>query len=872
MEAGHAKEGDTSSPPRQRFYIELKPGETTIVSWKKLLKDAAANKANPSHSNNQTAAAAASTSAFVMEPASGETAQQEALFALGMDLCIRNCTNHISVALRCNAYHMPLLEKNPMIGKCDISLRGGCSMYRILKEVMGWSEDILGYYAEWNVQASVRSLPSGETCHLLEMSKMPISKEGQLTKPIPKNAPSSSRLGSVIEKTEQLYVVCKVPCTSSLYFVDNVTKIDEANQSSDEEELDGAPDEDQYDTKDSFIDDTELVGNMVIMKMIIVMDECFEVDESTTKHNGFIVNKGKLEHMNRPISSSHFQPKKRKNNMQKAREEKDGDHVRDKHAKLGQGRMNVATGNIPMNEPFPTNTQNLAVNGEHHHDGKLHSLMYPIFSDKKVAGTDIRSEYSSYPGITNRDDSISNTGQNDTEKQMNGVLQPGNLGRIVKDTSELSRVAYQKYQENNAPGQSAPQSKRLASETSNASSPKVSHRNKKGRHELPDLNLPHYPVQAEKKTATMHPKDVSSLQPKGSMVERAIRDLEKVVAESRPRNTDAQDADTLSMSIKRILPFEVKQKLAKVARLAQSSQGKISEELISHLMTILGHLIQLRTLKKNLREMVEMGLTAKQEKADRFQKIKKEVMEMIELQLFKQRDKAVVDFQKAIIHGEKGAINRKYVMDDKMEDKICDLYDLFVQGMYEDKGLQIRKLYAEVAELWPNGAMDNHGIKIAICRAKERRRIFYNNEKARTCFFFLFFTVVQVFSLRAAALCQVQGKARIEKLSRQWKGNNVGGEATSNARAKCEQGGVSASAAIAQYLSGPARPIPSFLKSRSDDPPKQEKLEKMTFPMLKEHMKQQKREFDRGLKKSSPKVDRKSHMSHMQDVGLQDGL
>ncbi|KAH8507664.1 hypothetical protein H0E87_010003 [Populus deltoides] len=694
MEAGHAKEGDTSSPPRQRFYIELKPGETTIVSWKKLLKDATANKANPSHSNNLTSAAGASTSAFVMEPASVETAQQEAQFALG-----------------------------------------------------------------------------------------------QLTKPIPKNAPSSSRLGSVIEKIEQLYV---------------------GNQSSDEEELDGAPDEDHYDTKDSFIDDTEL-------------DEYFEVDESTTKHNGFFVNKGKLEHMNRPISSSHFQPKKRKNNMQKAREEKDGDRYRDKHAKLGQGRINVATGNIPMDEPFPTNTQNLAVNGEHHHDGKLHSLMHPIFSDKKVAGTDIRSEYSSYPGITNRDDSISNTGQNDTEKQMNGVLHPGNLGRIVKDTSE-----------NNAPGQYAPQSKRLASETSNASSPKVPHRNKKGRHELPDLNLPHYPVQAEKKTATMHPKDVSSLQPKGSMVERAIRDLEKVVAESRLRNTDAQDADTSSMSIKRRLPFEVKQKLAKVARLAQSSQGKISEELISHLMTILGHLIQLRTLKKNLREMVEMGLTAKQEKADRFQKIKKEVMEMIEL-------------QKAIIHGEKGAINRKYIMDDKMEDKICDLYDLFVQGMDEDKGPQIRKLYAEVVEMWPNGAMDNNGIKIAICRAKERRRIFYNNEK-------------------------VQEKARIERLSRQWKGNNVGGKATSNARAKCEQGGVSASAAIAQYLSGPARPIPSFLKSRSDDPPKQEKLEKMTFPMLKEQMKQQKREFDRGLKKSSPKVDRKSNMSHMQDVGLQDGL
>jgi hypothetical protein len=34
----------------------------------------------------------------------------------------------------------------------------------------------------------------------------------------------------------------------------------------------------------------------------------------------------------------------------------------------------------------------------------------------------------------------------------------------------------------------------------------------------------------------MHPKDVSSLQPKGSMVERAIRDLEKVVAECELAN------------------------------------------------------------------------------------------------------------------------------------------------------------------------------------------------------------------------------------------------------------------------------------------------------------------------------------------------
>lgn len=166
------------------------------------------------------------------------------------------------------------------------------------------------------------------------------------------------------------------------------------------------------------------------------------------------------------------------------------------------------------------------------------------------------------------DESISCTRLNNTENQMNGVLQPVNLGRSVKDTGELSVVAYEKYQENYAPSQLGLQTKRVASKTSNTSSPKFSQRNKKGRHELPDLNLPHYPVQAEKKTAIIHPKDVSSLQLKGSMLERAIGDLEKVVAESRPRNIEVQDTDASSTAIKRRLPSEVKQKLAKVAKLA----------------------------------------------------------------------------------------------------------------------------------------------------------------------------------------------------------------------------------------------------------------------------------------------------------------
>lgn len=66
-------------------------------------------------------------------------------------------------------------------------------------------------------------------------------------------------------------------------------------------------------------------------------------------------------------------------------------------------------------------------------------------------------------------------------------------------------------------------------------------------------------------------------------------------------------------------------------------------------------------------------------------------------------------------------------MDTTLEDKICDLYDIFIDGLDEDATPQVRKLYAELAELWPKGVMDNHGIKRAICRAKERKRAL--NEK-----------------------------------------------------------------------------------------------------------------------------------------------
>uniref|UniRef100_A0A2P2MCY7 Uncharacterized protein MANES_18G082300 n=1 Tax=Rhizophora mucronata TaxID=61149 RepID=A0A2P2MCY7_RHIMU len=169
----------------------------------------------------------------------------------------------------------------------------------------------------------------------------------------------------------------------------------------------------------------------------------------------------------------------------------------------------------------------------------------------------------------------------------------------------------------------------------------------------------------------------------------------------------------------------------------QASQGKISKELLNRLMSILGHLIQLRTLKRNLKVMINMSLSSKQEKDDRFQQIKKEVVEMIkthvpslEYKVLEQQPGVSDDFQETGPK-EKGAFKRKFGMDSVLEDKICELYDLFVDGLEEDAGPQVRKLYVELAGLWPNGFMDNRGIKHAICRAKERHRALYSQHKDR---------------------------------------------------------------------------------------------------------------------------------------------
>ncbi|XXG87093.1 hypothetical protein AAC387_Pa11g1868 [Persea americana] len=579
---------------RQRFKVELRPGETTIVSWKKLLKES--NRAAPPSS--------------APEPPSGAHPALESRIA-------------------------PPPSQPGQAAECEL-------------------ED---------------------------------------------GVPPPNRFSAVIEKIERLYM---------------------GQQSSDEEELDDVPDDDEYDTEDSFIDDAEL-------------DEYFQVDKLATKHNGFFVNRGKLEKVNEPVSSPNHAPKKRRRkDVSKTQSEMDGENLPNKHVKVGNVRMKAAArnaavvGNKSLSPPkIPAPLHQHSQTGKSLQD-KLNAPTGP--SKKKFVDANMKSSVK----LQGKEGSFLPKEAKDIDKQKTGAVHSKDHVN-KKATSASSDVISQSYHDKVVSSFQADHQCRKPSIDTNEreTSTKVRHREKNGS-ELFDLNSSggKCAMQIEKSTSTAS-KEGSSIRPKGTMLERAIRDLEKIVAESRPPTLEIQETDPSFQGVKRRLPREVKQKLAKVARLAQSSQGRISEELVNRLMSILGHLVQLKTLKRNLKEMVELGLSAKQQKDDRLQQIKKEVIEMIKMRapfskfkVAEQQDGSCDDFQEQPNSDEKGVLKGRYSMDNAMEDKICDLYDLYVEGMDEDKGPQIRKLYVELAELWPNGSMDNNGIKSAVNKAKERRSLY----------------------------------------------------------------------------------------------------------------------------------------------------
>uniref|UniRef100_A0A7N0TRF4 Hpc2-related domain-containing protein n=1 Tax=Kalanchoe fedtschenkoi TaxID=63787 RepID=A0A7N0TRF4_KALFE len=505
-----AKSGD-----RQRFTVELRPGETTIVSWKKLIKEA--NKAS--------------------------------------------------------------------------------------------------------VSASVPHAPSSPV--------VDIPHQGQPADSVLKDEPPANRFNAVIEKIERLY---------------------KGNETSDED-LNDVPDDDQYDTDDSFIDDAEL-------------DDYFQVDNCSTKHNGFFVNKGKLEAMKEsPLLPAQQPKKRRKKNISKAPD--DDGPLRRKRAKVD--KMTIDATILASGKSICVTSDNCASVNGHSEDRKHLNQIKRISADSTKLDRGISSKALN---------DVALVGQTETRAVME-KLNYGHLSKIpsnrVKDASGHPDPPGQK---NDNRSHSDSQTDRKSNNFDGLVQP-IKHKTKSGVTELKGMYL----SDVKHAQAAWHKKDGSNIKTKAAMLEKAIKELERMVAESRPPTLDVQDADMSGQAVKRRLPREIKQKLAKVARLAQANYGEVSEEVVNRLMGFLGHTMQLRTLKRNLRMMISSGLSAKQEKEVRSQQIKREVVELVS------------------------------------------------KGLEEDSGSQIRKLYAELAQLWPNGSMDNHGIKRAICRSKDRKRALHQQEK-----------------------------------------------------------------------------------------------------------------------------------------------
>ncbi|KAJ4798747.1 wound-responsive family protein [Rhynchospora pubera] len=462
--------------------------------------------------------------------------------------------------------------------------------------------------------------------------------------------PPLNRFSSVIEKIERLYMG--------------------KNSSDEEEELDEAPDDDQYDTEDSFIDDAEL-------------DEYFQADNLVTKHTGYFVNKGQLEQISEATSAKGPTPKKRRR--------KDPTVTTRVHNEQEWKQLQLTnTAAAPGEQrPKPNNKSSQSSGAQKKSIDKVSGKETVLALESRNFGgpKGLVMESDNYPNSSAREKGVSGYIEMNPKKVSNGEKE-------VKIRKE-----------------------------------------KKGEFVEPSTSSSVYPVQPMYQMPTMV-RDGTATRPKGSRLERAIKDLEKIVVECRPQSAEVQEVDPPNPAIKRRLPQDVKVKLAKVARLSAGQVNISEEQLIDRLMGILGHLVQRKTLKRNLREMVELGLCAKQEKADRYQHVKKEINEMVKLRVSQLKSKVEEqqangsgdDFQEV---GYSGALKGKFTMDHALEDKMCDLYDLYVEGMDEDKGPQCKKLYVELVELWPHGYMDNLGIKEAITRSKERKNTVFNHQKVR---------------------------------------------------------------------------------------------------------------------------------------------
>ncbi|KAI5054606.1 hypothetical protein GOP47_0029751 [Adiantum capillus-veneris] len=481
--------------------------------------------------------------------------------------------------------------------------------------------------------------------------------------------PPPNRFNSVIEKIERIY---------------------KGNDSSDENDaLNDCPDDDQYDTEDSFIDDREL-------------NEYFSVDKAKLKHEGFFVNRGRLEWEVENAASVEVAPKKRKRRDVKKLSLEAGEIKRVKAAVHSEDA--ARTNSTPIVGLTDSSDMQLVISTSNKQTSQR----------KKKEAQDTLPKQDK-KGTKERAISDHDTTNDKTEHRHSGVVAERSHAHVSPvNTGEIQLFNTSDWED--FKGQRAASTSSLSKVKS---AQKVNSLESSREASGPTGVL----KRAHTKSSPSIGKEISPVRRKGAAWERAFQELEGAVGQVCPQSLITQEPE---QGKRNRLPPDVKLKLAKVARLV-AKQGQLTDELIDRLMGILGHVVHVKTLKRNMKEMIETGLSALQEKEGRVQDIKREVTEMVKLRVhslqaqdLEDREPLSDDFQH--LGGSSEKLEGRYRWDHATEDKICDLYEQYIEGLEENRGPQIRKLYGELAELWPDGWMDNNGIKHAVQRAKERKK------------------------------------------------------------------------------------------------------------------------------------------------------
>ncbi|MBA0739267.1 hypothetical protein Gogos_012554 [Gossypium gossypioides] len=177
--------------------------------------------------------------------------------------------------------------------------------------------------------------------------------------------------------------------------------------------------------------------------------------------------------------------------MAEAQGEKVGDHEPSKHVKVEQGRLSFVATNAAPREQSSALLQNLNANSEH--DKKLLDLFSTsVSSIRTTTNIGTKFEHSSCIGVSNKDASISPSNLEDVNKYRRVTVHSNNLenntNSLATNQKYVEKKPYKKLE--------SPVRKLMIENDVEGISTKVEQR-EKSCDELPDLNLPVYPVQSE---------------------------------------------------------------------------------------------------------------------------------------------------------------------------------------------------------------------------------------------------------------------------------------------------------------------------------------------------------------------------------------